>query len=158
MFIKWLSRRKRCILNEKPRKLIKELYSSCENVDSWRGNTRYKTKITPLDNRAKMALLDSSFAADFKARTIQNDFPSPYFNLLWVYTSEGTKFCPTRNFKVDRGKSMNTHANIFIFNRFCKAFASLVVICLMKFLQESVDHPCNVQPSAARSIWRFRTW
>ena len=113
---------------------------------------------TRLDNRAKMALLDSSFAADFKARTIQNDFPSPYFNLLWVYTSEGTKFCPTRNFKVDRGKSMNTHANIFIFNRFCKAFASLVVICLKKFLQESVDHPCNIQPPAARSIWRFRTW
>ena len=66
----------------KTEKLIKELYSSCENVDSWRGNTRYKTKITRLDNRAKMALLDSSFAADFKARTIQNDFPSPYFNLL----------------------------------------------------------------------------
>ena len=80
------------------------------------------------------------------------------FHLLWVYTSEGTKFCPTRNFKVDRGKSMNTHANIFIFNRFCKALASLVIIFPKKLLQESVDHPSNIQPPAAESIWRFRTW
>ena len=92
-----------------------------------------------------MALLDLSFAADFTARTIQNGFPSPYFNLLWVYTSKGTKFCPTRNFKVDSGKSMNTHANIFIFNKFCKAVELLEDICPNKFLQESVDHASNIQ-------------
>ena len=51
--------------------------------------------------------------------------------------------CPTRSFKVD-GRS-----NICIFNRFCKALASLVIICPKKFLQESVDHPSNIQPPAA---------
>ena len=62
-------------------------------------------------------------------------------------------FFPNRNFKVDRGRS-----NICIFNRFCKALASLLIICPKKFLQESVDHPSNIQPPAAQSIWRFRTW
>ena len=37
MFSKRPSRRKRCSRNEKPRKLIKELYLSFEHVDSWRG-------------------------------------------------------------------------------------------------------------------------
>ena len=30
--------------------------------------------------------------------------------------------------------------------RFCKALASLVIICPKKILQESVDHPSNIQP------------
>ena len=37
MLNKWLNRWKRCSGNEKPLKLIKEWYSSCEYVDSWRG-------------------------------------------------------------------------------------------------------------------------
>ena len=51
MFNKWLSRRRRCSRNEKPRKLIKELYSSREYVDSWRD---VQSKIKRLDNRAEM--------------------------------------------------------------------------------------------------------
>ena len=37
MLNKWLNRWKRCSGNEKPLKLIKEWYSSCKYVDSWRG-------------------------------------------------------------------------------------------------------------------------
>ena len=32
--------------------------------------------------------------------------------------------------------------------RFCKALASIVIICPKKFLQKSVDHPSNIQPPA----------
>ena len=122
--------------------------------------------------------------------------------------NDGTRFCPTRNFKVDHGRS-----NLCIFNRCCKALTSLVIICPKKIwarsiqpkfqpvrpgklvhlkrwtrffetfpvgpnrsiefwteisgnfgsmdralLQESLYHPSNIQPPAASSIWRFRTW
>ena len=145
MFNKRLSRRKRCSRNEKPRKLIKELYSSCEYVDSSRGVQLHVTRQRSNDSIIGLKkLLDLSLTADFKVKTFQNGFLSAYFNVLWVWTSEGTKFYPTRNFKVDRGRS-----NICIFNRFCKALLSLLIICPKKFLQESVDHPSNIQRPAA---------
>ena len=126
-----------------------------EYVNCWRGVQLHVTR--QRSNNSIIGLkwpLDSSFTADFKVRTFQNGFASADFSQLWVYTSEGTKFCPIRNFKVDRGRS-----NICIFtDRFCKALVSLVIICRKKFLQESVDHPSKIQPPAAQSIWRFRTW
>ena len=145
MFNKWPSRLERCSRNEKPRKLIKELYLSCEYVDSWRGVQLPVTRQRSNDSIIGLKWpFDSSFTADFKVRTFQKGFLFAYFNPLWVYTSDATKFCPTPNSKVDHGRS-----NIWTVNRFCKALALLVIICPKKVLQESVDHPSNIQRPAA---------
>ena len=53
----------------------------------------------------------------------------------------GLKFMSDR-FKVDRGGS-----NICIFYRLCKALMPLLIICPKKFLQESMDHLSNIQPT-----------
>ena len=75
---------------KKPRKLIKELYSSCEHVDSWRSVRLHVTRRSSNDSIIGLKWpLDSSFTADFKVRTFQNGFLSAYFNLLSKLTAEG---------------------------------------------------------------------
>ena len=89
---------KGCIksLHDKIRlKLIKDWYSTAQDVKSWHGvlGVKYKHILQMLQTRGqamndpKIMLnqpFDSSFTADFKVRTFQNSFLSAYFNLMWV--------------------------------------------------------------------------
>ena len=109
VFNKWLSRRRRCNRNKirlNWSKIgIRPLKTS--KVDAvcrvWGANCRRCKMRGQATNDRKIVLkwcLDRSFTAHNKVKIFRNDFLSAYFNLM----------CPTRNFKVDRGRS-----NICIF-------------------------------------------
>ena len=101
LFNKGLSCRRRCNRVKIRLKLIKDWYSTFEDVESCRGVSGVRCKLHTLQTRGqatndpKIVLkwsLDRSFTAHNKVRTFQNGFLSAYFNLLWVKTGEGTKF------------------------------------------------------------------
>ena len=101
LFNKRLSGRRRCNRDKIRLKLIKDWYSTFEDLESWRGVSGVRCKLQTLQTRGqatndqKIELkwsLDRSFTAHNKVKTFRNGFLSAYFNLMWVKTSEGTKF------------------------------------------------------------------
>ena len=115
-------------------------------VDSWPGVQLHVTRQWSNDSIIRLKWpLDSSFTADFKVRTFQR----VSYLLILIYC--GFRRVTGLNFVRLAPSKLTAEGQIYIciFNRFCKALASLVIICPKTFLQEFVDHPSNIQRPAA---------
>ena len=86
---------KKMRIDEMRRKLIKDLYSTTEYVNIFRGvhRTLNRDKLfATSDQRIVLKWpLDLSFTAYYKVRTFRNVFLCAYFNLIWVKV-HGLKF------------------------------------------------------------------